>query len=471
MDLRDARSRGRRGPRVPSTRERFAIVRFKESIRTSEARRRERTARPKTLEPNLRARETGTERRAHRGREKSRRVSRGPRHELYAALAKCEDGDVEDLSGAPHNWDEAWAFYVGSLAGEDGADGGVLSYALADKRCGNFGTCQAAPWRSPGDGASSDVNARLLALYRAGLVALRAGDCGALGATYIPAIVSQMTVPLIQGALRYAYYSDPAVSSAALDGDGAAVAELRAFAAAALPRIHACDADAAAVIARNSALPDGPLDGASAGALVPDGHRAVKAAFEASYACLGLSCADVGGWEGVEGMGPCVDGGGEDRAAFYESLPAPPVVDERCDGDDDETWHSYRRALTPAEFAAALEESAGDGRRLETARMDSCHGKGADIAWVNKEVWDITGCCDTDNGFFFLLMVLFWYRPAITNLELIVWCLYWVVVGAYAWYKVKDIKDFNASLAAEAKAVEVKADYADDDEAQVARED
>lgn len=34
-------------------------------------------------------------------------------HELVAALEKARDGNFDPASGAPHNWDEAWAFYHG----------------------------------------------------------------------------------------------------------------------------------------------------------------------------------------------------------------------------------------------------------------------------------------------------------------------------------------------------------------------
>ena len=61
-------------------------------------------------------------------------------HELYSAVSKCKAGNIDIDSGAPHAWDEGWAFYAGGLAGTDGKDGGVLTYALADKRCGDFGT-------------------------------------------------------------------------------------------------------------------------------------------------------------------------------------------------------------------------------------------------------------------------------------------------------------------------------------------
>ena len=57
--------------------------------------------------------------------------------ELTAARAKIEGGNLDDSSGAPHNVDEAWAFYVGAPGDE-----GNYPYAIsstARKRESNFG--------------------------------------------------------------------------------------------------------------------------------------------------------------------------------------------------------------------------------------------------------------------------------------------------------------------------------------------
>jgi hypothetical protein len=64
-------------------------------------------------------------------------------HELESAIAKAADGDLNPTSGAPHNWDEAWAFY-------HGASPDCAPYATADKRAGDFGTT--------GSGATAAAN-------------------------------------------------------------------------------------------------------------------------------------------------------------------------------------------------------------------------------------------------------------------------------------------------------------------------
>ncbi|KAJ8598837.1 hypothetical protein CTAYLR_008535 [Chrysophaeum taylorii] len=360
-------------------------------------------------------------------------------HELYSALEKCNDGNVDDASGAPHAWDEGWAFYAGSLAGIDGKASGVLTYALADKRCSNFGTCvddEPLPsWRTSDDGANSNANAKLLRLYRAGLQAMRDATRCNEGREYVERIVAQMTVPLVQGTLRYAWRSDPNGNNETLSSDGKALAEFNAFAMALVPRIYACDTDAADVLTRNMIIPASLSDFAST---VPDGYAAVKSAIESTYSCLTISCSDVGGLlDGdsyVSGMEPCSDGSSvDDDAEYYDDLEAiagESLVEEECEEDDDDGWHSYRR-------------------QLRTSRMNSCDDKGQSIAWVNHEVYDIESCCDTDNWFFFLLMTLFWYRPSPSRLEVITWFAFWVITFVWGYYKVMSIKEHNKELEAE----------------------
>ena len=98
-------------------------------------------------------------------------------------------------------------------------------------------------------------------------------------------IVSLMTVPLVQGALRYAYKNSQA-------GDGMATpknaAEGATFSAAVLPLVHHwhCNTDNL----KFGLFPDG----VNATGSYSD-FAAVKAAFEDVYACLGITCAQVGG--------------------------------------------------------------------------------------------------------------------------------------------------------------------------------
>ena len=157
---------------------------------------------------------------------------------------------------------------------------------LAQKRCADFGTCHAAAAQ---DDSKSAVNGKLLALYRAGLEAVHDASRCREAATYVEQIVAQMTVPLIQGAIKYAEKADPASGKATATDHGKAYAEFHAFTTAALPRVAQCDAAAGMALENALALPAGadftpnpPADELQA-ALVPGGFAAVKAAFESVY--------------------------------------------------------------------------------------------------------------------------------------------------------------------------------------------
>merc|ERR1719171_425753 len=109
-------------------------------------------------------------------------------------------------------------------------------------------------------------------------------------------IVDQMTVPLIQGMLKYAFKSDPAntagsCTSGSCDKEWA---EGWAFAAAVLPRLHFCSTAVAEFVKAN-------LDTANA-APMKDGFRELKAKVESTYACMGISCADVGAFQTSAGI-------------------------------------------------------------------------------------------------------------------------------------------------------------------------
>jgi hypothetical protein len=95
-------------------------------------------------------------------------------------------------------------------------------------------------------------------------------------------IVSLMTVPLVQGSLRYAHKIGMNT-----DRSQKNAAEGATFTAAVLPLVHACSATSAALISANQKF--GLYDQSA----YPD-FVAVKAAFEATYSCLGITCEQVG---------------------------------------------------------------------------------------------------------------------------------------------------------------------------------
>jgi len=194
----------------------------------------------------------------------------------------CTDGQCNEHSSdaSVHAWDEGVAFYAGSLEGPMGDSQGVMPYRLAEKRCANFRTCGSSGELASG---TSRVNYDLSVLFLEGANQLKAGDCAAVRPT-VDQIVEKMAIPLVQGTLRYAYF----VGYQGLT-DLESKAEGAVFAASVLPLVHHCDtlsgrSDAATIY---QAMRIGS---------VASGYWAdVKAAFEANYECLGITCAEVGG--------------------------------------------------------------------------------------------------------------------------------------------------------------------------------
>merc|ERR1719265_1411092 len=200
------------------------------------------------------------------------------------------------------------AFYAGSLEGFYGSEGnnpGKLLHELADKRCKNFGTCKS-------NGASA-VNDAVVGLFRKGQFKLLSGKC--VEAIDIKSrIVDFMSVPLVQGSLRYAYKVDK------LGGGSKEKAEGAAFSAAILPRIATCDSSAAQIISMNMNIDS----------LTPmtSGFTVVKQAFESTYACLGITCENVGGLilegkEYYESAEPCTDSLPMKEVKVEVLVPAP----------------------------------------------------------------------------------------------------------------------------------------------------
>ena len=224
-------------------------------------------------------------------------------HELEDAIGDCYAGDITandntPTGGAPHAWDEGWAFYAGSTVGQTVAqsvtDVGTLIFELAEKRSGDFKTDHST--------GPATTNVHLLAKFIEGRDLIIAGKC-AEAEPLIDDIIKQMSIPLIQGTLKYAYNSDPKTTTGycTADADKTALtstadcakawAEGWAFAAAILPRIDQCSATAAATIKTNIEI--------SASKPMAGGFAAVKTAMESTYPCLGITCADVGAYTGT----------------------------------------------------------------------------------------------------------------------------------------------------------------------------
>jgi hypothetical protein len=108
-------------------------------------------------------------------------------HELDAALEKARKGDFANDTGAPHNWDEARAYYHGERPE-------CAPYGTAEERGQEFGT-------------GSAVNQAILAAMNRGLAALMARDAAG-AARARDEVVRQITITYLQSALKYAAQID-----------------------------------------------------------------------------------------------------------------------------------------------------------------------------------------------------------------------------------------------------------------------
>merc|ERR1740130_1012081 len=226
----------------------------------------------------------------------------------------CNTFSTND-GGPVHAWDEGVAFYTGSREGTlpGGSTSGKMVYRLAEKRCGNFGTCLPRTKDAAGE---SQVNHALFKLFARGRDHLHMGSCSTVR-PIVDQIVSLMTVPLVQGTLRYAWKvgKTGGVDNKLADQSAKNAAEGSTFAAAVLPLVHACDAAAAKVVSDNMKFGAAVYDktsGAFTSGTKPD-TGAVKAALEKTSSCLGITCAHVGGLlNGAKtaaeiGMETCID--------------------------------------------------------------------------------------------------------------------------------------------------------------------
>ena len=159
-----------------------------------------------------------------------------------------------------------------------GDSAGKLVYRLAEKRCTNFGTCGLNGGATSG---TSQVNQALFPLFAEGARLLERGEC-ALVRPVVDQIVSLMTVPLVQGTLRYAYK----IGESPSDRSQKNAAEGATFAAAVLPMVAYCNPASAATVSSNVKF--GLYDAGT----YPD-YTAVRDALEATYPCLGITCAHV----------------------------------------------------------------------------------------------------------------------------------------------------------------------------------
>jgi hypothetical protein len=208
--------------------------------------------------------------------------------QLDEAVLACQKMCDTCVHDSIHSLDQAVAFYAGSLEGEDGRSGdGKLFFDLANRRSLNFRT---AGEQGNDDVGNSYVNIQVVREFKKMQLFLTNKECSnAMGSKAV--IVNNMKVPLIQGVLKHAYtraYENPTTqeSREQVEAEGAT------YAAGILPFVHNCNPEAAKKIYENMRV------GSDSRSL---DFAEVKRSFEAMYACMGVSCADVGGLWTVTG--------------------------------------------------------------------------------------------------------------------------------------------------------------------------
>lgn len=207
--------------------------------------------------------------------------------QLELSVKSCQASNFSDASYA---LDEAVALYSGSLADteEDGGTG-LLMYGLANNRAINFKTAGHSGDKDTGTALVNILALNELKHMQANYLSSNSTQC-ADAANSCKLIANYMKVPIIQSVLAYAYIRDRSEEEDPEEiekntGKGAT------YTAALLPYIHACSSKDAAVVY------DFMRIGSDTEKL---SFGAVKQAIERNYACLGVTCAAVGGiWDGV----------------------------------------------------------------------------------------------------------------------------------------------------------------------------
>ena len=305
--------------------------------------------------------------------------------ELEDAIDDCQSDCIDCNYASAHAWDEAVAFYTGSLEGETGISQfgyrtgvfGKLLYALAEKRAENFKVAGVL-----GDSVSGGarVNHELFALFDGGQKWLLGGQCSKVR-PILQQIVKWMSIPLIQGTLRYAYKVGVQSNDSPKNK-----AEGGVFAASMLPLVYACSKDDAMAIYENMRI------GATS-----TSQPAVKAAIESNYACLQIKCSEVGGiWDASEGRyypgaEPCDDTHYEAIAGY---VPHSQVTDHNAIDLDQQAMEVELAEPANFELATRIYEQGGNSKSYAEFTLPALVydiPKGAEISGTSARGWTVLG--------------------------------------------------------------------------------
>ena len=127
-------------------------------------------------------------------------------HEINSAVAKADAGNIDDDTGAPHNWDEGWAFFHGP-----DEHYGCSPAKVMEKRAADFGTADA-------DGVAATFKATEQAMVD-GLAALQAGDEAGYDAA-AETVMKNIIITYSQATLKYTSKMDSTDSAEKYQAEG-----------------------------------------------------------------------------------------------------------------------------------------------------------------------------------------------------------------------------------------------------------
>jgi len=209
--------------------------------------------------------------------------------ELESAISKADAGSTTDASGAPHAWDEGWAFYYGNHT----TAGKYSAWEFAKKRDLDFA------YDSSNNRVSGTVEVKVDILHHF-LEGLKVSRTDTLSLSQLVTtrnnIYRLLALTSIRAGLKYAYKMQNPSYSAAYHMEAYAY-----FLAAAGWIQQAANSNTGAAKAVLDLI-DFKL---AEGALNSDVYCAVKAALIPVYSALGLSCEMVGTWKSLPATKTC----------------------------------------------------------------------------------------------------------------------------------------------------------------------
>jgi hypothetical protein len=186
-------------------------------------------------------------------------------HELDAAVDKAAKGSFTKKSGAPHNWDEVWAYYHGEKP-----------------ECGPFATANA---RGEEFGVGTLINRRLLLSMKDGLKALVESKSASAARKIRDDVMRDITITYVQSVIRSASGIDAALAQGKADEARLRQAEGWAYYRVIEPLIAKANTTTAQTLAGIFDLASKPADGSAA---------KVTSALSSAYDALRISPSDVG---------------------------------------------------------------------------------------------------------------------------------------------------------------------------------